>query len=334
MLLIDKYSPDCNDTMIQFHGDIIKILKTMSKDESIPHIIFYGNSGVGKKTLIKSFMEMLYDKSVNNTSKIPHTIIGSGNKSIEIIIKQSNYHIVIEPNNNNSDRYLVQDIIKEYAKKVMLRVFSKKRLFKTILINNIDNMSYFAQTSLRRTMEKYSSQSRFIMSCKSLSKVIEPLKSRCICIKVSPPTNKELFRFAVYVDAKEKINFPINEVQNLVKHADGNIKRMLWLIEMHKAGIKNTAFTYDLKIKEVAKLIITKNIKLLPEIRSILYNLMITNINCSKILADLSDSLCTFDIKNKYQIRDIAAKVEHTLCRSRREIISLDHFVLSVISVI
>ena len=33
------------------------------------------------------------------------------------MIKQSKHHIIIEPNNNNFDRYLIQDIVKEYARR-------------------------------------------------------------------------------------------------------------------------------------------------------------------------------------------------------------------------
>ena len=56
-------------------------------------------------------------------------------------------------------------------------------------------MSYYAQTSLRRTMERYNDKCRFMMWCKSLSKVIEPLQSRCICLRIPSPTDDELFRY-------------------------------------------------------------------------------------------------------------------------------------------
>ena len=121
MFLFDKYSLDKNKSRgnIIFHQDILKFLETISKDESIPHIIFHGAEGVGKRTFINSFLEMLYGKSVNNLSEFIYIIKGSGGKENEIIIKQSNSHIVIDPGNNNFDKYLIQNVVKEYAKEIL-----------------------------------------------------------------------------------------------------------------------------------------------------------------------------------------------------------------------
>jgi len=163
MFFVNKYAPKTENDIL-FHKKEINTLKRMSNDNSIPHLIFSGPEGSGKKTLINLFLEMMYDKSVHKLSDATYVVTGSGNSSNDVIIKQSNYHIIIEPYNNNFDRYLIQDVVKEYAKKVPLNQFIKsKKTFKIILINNVDNLPYYAQTSLRRTMEKYSGTCRFIM---------------------------------------------------------------------------------------------------------------------------------------------------------------------------
>ena len=179
MFFVDKYTPQSIGDA-KFHIDLLNRLEHMSKNESIPHMLFYGPDGCGKKTIIKLFLEMLFDKDVHKTEDSVYTVVGSGNKAVQVVVKQSNYHIVIEPNNNNFDRYLIQDIVKEYAKKMPMSIFKTKKIFKIVLINNVDNLSYYAQTSLRRTMEKYSSTCRFIMWCTCPTRVIEPLISRCV----------------------------------------------------------------------------------------------------------------------------------------------------------
>ena len=76
---IDKYTPK-NINEIYFHKEIYELLERMSKDESIPHIIFHGVKGTGKKTMIKIFLEMLFDKSVNNIYEVDYKVTGSSNK--------------------------------------------------------------------------------------------------------------------------------------------------------------------------------------------------------------------------------------------------------------
>ena len=51
MFLIDKYAPKTIKDSI-FHKDLLDFLSFISKDESIPHMIFYGPEGSGKKRII------------------------------------------------------------------------------------------------------------------------------------------------------------------------------------------------------------------------------------------------------------------------------------------
>lgn len=335
---IDSYNPN-KSAMVKnsyFHNELLKMLQVMSMDESIPHMIFYGPEGSGKKTLIKLFLEMLYDSDVNNITNTEYIVTGSGNKPHNITVKQSNYHIVIEPNNNNFDRYLIQDIVKEYAKKVPLNVFKSKRIFKTVLINGIDNMSYYAQTSLRRTMEKYSGTCRFVMWGHTLSRIIDPLKSRCICLKTQSPTEKELFKYAHQIVAQENIKIGLCELLKLINEANGNIKKVLWFLELVKVKYSRETI-YETKINEIIDNILKIDLNMVQEIRRVLYNIMITNIDGSRIITDIMETMCKskkVSENAKYFIRESAARIEHNLIRGRREIIHLDSFVISVINIL
>jgi replication factor C subunit 3/5 len=202
-----------------FHKEILNKLKTISSDDCMPHIILYGNPGIGKKTLINLFLEMIFDNTIYNLDDSKYTVISSGNIENEVIVKQSDHHIIIEPNNNNFDRYLIQDIVKEYARRYPLCIFEKSRNFKAVQINHLDNLSYYAQTSLRRTIEKYSKTCRFIMWCYSLSKVIEPLRSRCLCIHVPTQTDDELIKWTFNIASIESIDLDFKNLTKIVESA-------------------------------------------------------------------------------------------------------------------
>jgi replication factor C subunit 3/5 len=340
MFLIDKYTPNTFEDAY-FHKNLLKLLKTMSKDESIPHIIFYGHDGAGKKTIINLFLQMLFDSSVLDLKNVPYEIAGSGEKITTEIIKQSNYHIVIEPKKNNSDRFLIHNVVKDYARRHSLGIFSCNRSFKIIQINNLDNLSYYAQTSLRRTIENYSGECRFIMWCTSLSKVISPLLSRCVCFPIPLPSNEELLSYLFEVSISEHINVPLSKYYDILQYAKGNIKKALWYLEFLKYNCEIKT-DYINTIEQIVSLIIKcKRPETVITIRNLFFKLTITNYLAENILQDvLFLLLASYHRSDKsyddirLKIIQLASETDYKLVKGRREIIQLDYFIISLLSII
>lgn len=289
--LVDKYMPRSLEEVLEekeetridniinnrkyFHKEILKKLGEISRDDSIPHIIFYGGRGTGKKTLINLFLELIFDKSIYKMDDSKYSVKGSGNNENIVSVKQSDHHIIIEPTNTNFDRYLIQDIVKEYAKKYPLCVFDKNRNFKMVQINNLDNLSYYAQTSLRRTMEKYSRTCRFISWCYSLSKVIEPLRSRCLCVHVPSIKREELVEWIYMISMNERIGYNMRVMEEIIDKSGGNIKEILWRVELYKKfGKIDNEYHRLLKmlIKEIRKSIIDEiSMRCIRELKNEIY---------------------------------------------------------------
>ncbi len=61
-----------------------------------------------------------------------------------------------------------------------------------VVITEADKLSKDAQHALRRIMEKYMGNCRYILCCNSTNKVISPLRSRCLSIRVAAPTIQEV----------------------------------------------------------------------------------------------------------------------------------------------
>lgn len=334
MFFIDKYVPE-NINKSHFHKELLKILNIMSQDESIPHLIFYGPEGSGKKTIIRLLLQLLYDDDVNDITISNYTISGSGGKINIVPIKQSNYHIIIDPNNNNFDKHVITDIVKDVSRKVPLNIFNSKRSFKTVLINGIDNMTYHTQTSLRRTMEKYSKACRFIMWCHSLSKVIDPLKSRCLCFSVPSPSESDIFTYIFKVNIAENMNLNFNKLCEISKNADGNIKKALWTLQLVKANYPAVT-EYDIILVNLVNIILKCDLENISEIRNILYNIMITNIDGTIIISNILHEIIKRDLSEaaKCKIINAAAKYDHNIIRGRREIIHLEGFIITIMHII
>ncbi|TQE11661.1 hypothetical protein C1H46_002697 [Malus baccata] len=136
MLWVDKYRPKTLDQAI-VHQDIAQNLKKLVAEQDCPHLLFYGPSGSGKKTLIIALLRQVFGPSAdkvkveNRTWKVDRLLYellkkldaelkheaGSRTIDIELTTMSSTNHI--EPNPSDAgfqDRYIVQEIIKEMAK--------------------------------------------------------------------------------------------------------------------------------------------------------------------------------------------------------------------------
>lgn len=61
-----------------------------------------------------------------------------------------------------------------------------------VLLTEVDRLTKDAQHALRRTMEKYMATCRIILCSTSTSKVIEPIRSRCLAVRVPLPSAEEV----------------------------------------------------------------------------------------------------------------------------------------------
>jgi replication factor C subunit 3/5 len=328
-----KYKPKTiND--IFFHKDIYERLAKMSKDNSIPHIIFHGPVGSGKRTMTNVFLRMIYGNSIDNIHERTEEISGSGSKTKTETFKVSDHHIVINPTGNNFDRYIVHQVIKQYANTQTIELaLNPNSKFRTIQISNLDKLSHNAQTSLRRMIETNASTCRFIMWCNNLSNVILPLQSRCVLIRVPRPSPKELFKYLCLVSARETQNINLKIINKIIKLSDCNIKKALWCLQTNIMGfgIKTNS---DRKIKSIVKMIMEKDMAKMEDIRNAFFNLTITNFLPVDIIKQILKLLLKnkeISDKNKINIILNTSEIEYKLLRGRRDVIHFEYWITNII---
>ena len=268
MFLVDTYQIDSN--YMTCHQDIIdklldtfdshqKIYKTIKnintmsyrdvknmiveletqnwRYSNLQHLVIYGPKGCGKEYVVDNLLKKIYGNI--ETKEIEYNINGYSNSKEKVLINQSKYHIIIEPNNNGFDKYLIQEIIQEYAKTENLTIFKYKKQFKIVIINKIDNLAYSAQASLRRTMEKYADICKFIFICDQLSKIIEPLRSRCLLIRIPLPNDLQIIETITQISINEKIKLTKDDYKYILDNCESKVTNAIWLLEMKKYNVPN-----------------------------------------------------------------------------------------------
>jgi replication factor C subunit 3/5 len=95
----------------------------------------------------------------------------------------------------------------------------------------VDRLSKNAQHALRRTMEKYTATCRLILCCNNPSKVIDPLRSRCLGIRVGAPTSDEIITILKQICHKEGLNYENRLGNEIAIKSERNLRRAVLMLE-------------------------------------------------------------------------------------------------------
>lgn len=305
------------------------------------HLIFYGPEGCGKEYITNELIKKIFGESGSKLQEVEYTINGYSNTKTKVMIKQSNHHIVIEPNNNGFDKYLIQDIIQDYARSQMLSICKNMKLFKIVVIDKIDNLNYYAQASLRRTMEKYADTCKFIFISNQLSNIIEPLKSRCIMVRVPLPNKQQIFNMILKISHAENIDINIGDFIEIIKNGDNNINKIIWYLELKKNNMSDFK-DWKVIVGKISQLILSnittaKDLNnIIKKCREYIYILFITNLNLKLVIRHIMKKLISDieDNNTKYQIINITSEFELRMNKGTRQIIHLEAYIMKILQLL
>ncbi|KAJ3670927.1 hypothetical protein LUZ60_008353 [Juncus effusus] len=344
MLWVDKYRPKTLDK-ITVHEEIADCLKKLVTEQDCPHLLFYGPSGSGKKTLIMALIRQIFGPSAdkvkleNKTWKVD---AGSRKIELELSMLSSANHVEMNPSDAGfQDRYVVQEIIKEMAKNRPIDTKGKKG-FKVLVLNEVDKLSREAQHSLRRTMEKYSAYCRLILCCNSSSKVSDAVRSRCLAIRINAPSQDKIVRVLELIGKKENLNLPAGFADRVANQSNRNLRRAILFFETCR--VQQYPFTpnqvippldWEQYVSEIASDIMKEQSpKKLYEVRQKLYELLVNCIPPVIILKKLlTELLRKLDSELKHEVCHWAAHYEHKMRLGSKAIFHLEAFVAKFMSI-
>ena len=180
-----------NDHTYHYHKIIQSKLDHFLENNKIPHIIFHGSSGTGKKTLVHHFIHKIYQ---NDRHKIKSNVMfvncahGKGIKFIRDELKffaKTNIHTIEEFNPHRELNFSRVSTEKNNETEPKVGDFKSSTvqtnsgvLFKTIVLLNADFLTIDAQSALRRCIELFSYNTRFFIIVENKHKLLNPILSR------------------------------------------------------------------------------------------------------------------------------------------------------------
>lgn len=166
---VEKYRPKTIDD-VSSQDNTVAVLRKALASTNLPHMLFYGPPGTGKTSTILALARQLFGPDLFRARVLE--LNASDERGISVVREKIKSFARETPRHAPA----VSSDGKEYPCPP----------FKLIILDEADSMTQDAQSALRRIMETYSKITRFCLVCNYVTRIIEPLASRCSKFRFKP----------------------------------------------------------------------------------------------------------------------------------------------------
>jgi DNA polymerase III delta prime subunit len=193
-------------------------------------MLFYGPPGTGKTSTILALAKQLYGPELIKTRVLE--LNASDERGISIVrakVKDfARQQLSAAPNHT----IMVEDKEAEGgARQVKYREKYSCPPFKIIVLDEADSMTQDAQSALRRTMETYSRMTRFCLVCNYVTRIIDPLASRCSKFRFKSLDQKNAVGRVEDIARLEGVRMGAGVSEELVRVAEGDLRKAITFLQ-------------------------------------------------------------------------------------------------------
>lgn len=103
--------------------------------------------------------------------------------------------------------------------------------FKIVILDEADAMTHAAQAALRRTMEKETRSTRFCLVCNYVSRIIEPITSRCTKFRFTPLGHDKIIERLQLICKEEKLAIDDDALEMIVETSAGDMRKAITTLQ-------------------------------------------------------------------------------------------------------
>jgi replication factor C small subunit len=305
----EKYRPRSLDEVADLE-EVKARLRELVRSGSVPHLLFYGPPGTGKTTVALALARELY-----------------GSRWRECALEL-----------NASDERGI-NVIRERVKEFARTAPPGGAPFKLVILDEADNMTGDAQQALRRIMEMYAQNARFVLLANYVSRIIDPIISRCAVFRFSPLPRKLMAERLRYIAKSEGVELKDDAIDLIYELSEGDMRRAINLLQVAAAASKivdagavasAAAVIRPAEVAELLNLALAGDlIKARDKLRELMYLKGVAGADIIKmLLRELIKSQLDDDVKA--EIAEVLADADYRLTQGADEEIQMTYLLARV----
>ena len=176
-------------------------------------MLFYGPPGTGKTSTILALAKELYGPDMFRTRVLE--LNASDERGISIVrekVKDFARMQLSNPPPHYKDKYPCPP-------------------YKIIILDEADSMTQDAQSALRRTMETYSKITRFCLICNYVTRIIDPLASRCSKFRFKTLDQGNAKKRLQDIAENENVKLEVGAVDTLIRCSEGDLRKAITFLQ-------------------------------------------------------------------------------------------------------
>ncbi|EME38320.1 hypothetical protein DOTSEDRAFT_161207 [Dothistroma septosporum NZE10] len=214
---VEKYRPkSLDDVTAQDHT--VTVLRRTLQSANLPHMLFYGPPGTGKTSTVLALAKQLYGPELMKTRVLE--LNASDERGISIVREKVKDFARMQLSNPPSG-----PAGEEYKKKYPCPPY------KIIVLDEADSMTQDAQSALRRTMETYSKITRFCLVCNYVTRIIDPLASRCSKFRFKSLDEGNAGRRIEDIAKLEGVKMEEGVTETLLRCSEGDLRKAITFLQ-------------------------------------------------------------------------------------------------------
>ena len=199
---VEKYRPQKLADVAGQPDAVGSLEALLGNPADMPHLMFSGSAGVGKTTTALCIArQVLGEHLADNLLEL-----------------------------NASDERGI-NMVREKVKRFSNFAAFGDIPFKIIILDEADEMTSDAQTALRRIIEDASRICRFILVANNISKIIDPIQSRCAVFKFKALSDDDIAAGLRRIAKAEKVKADAKGIKAVCDHAGGDMRNAINILQ-------------------------------------------------------------------------------------------------------